>query len=284
MKKIILIAAAALIVAGAAGAFFFFRKSLIPDVDTMSRIMADTYIVDAVGQARGDLYKDSPDNTYMTESYHAVLSRYGIDKQLYDSAQQWYSTHPELYTEVYEKVVNILSQREAVFTQLIKQRDSVKTAIATDQTILNKQLWNRLLAIIRTPLDEYSLCPKNFLFDFKLDSVNYGKLRFKMDYYFLDNDEKFNDLTTQMRVHYGKVATDTITFYLANTRNTQKVTYNYNLRDTIGATRVELELIHGKNREKLKSVFSNIDLYFEPYIITDSVKYEEILLPPLFSY
>lgn len=284
MKKKILITAAVLVVLVAVGVFSLFRKSLIPDVDTMSRIMADSYMMDAVGQVRGDLYQTGANNEYMTEGYHTILDRYGIDKQLYDSAQQWYSQHPELYAEVYEKVVNIISQREAVFTQIIKERDSVRTAIKTDQLMVNKQLWRTILSSVRVPLDDYSQCPKDFLFDFKLDSVNYGKLKFKMEYYFLDTDDKFNDLTTQLRIHYGKVATDTITFDLLNTRSTQKVIYTYVMRDTIGATQVEAELIRGKNRDKLKAVFSNIDLYYEPYVVTDSLKYDEILLPPLFAY
>lgn len=284
MKKKIIIFSIIIVSAIIASVICFTNKSIIPDITKMSRIIADIYTIDAVGQARGNLHDSKSTDKYMLNGYHTILEKYGINRELYDSALVWYSENPDKYAEVYEKVVNILTQREAVFKQLINKRDSIQRIIDNKQDAITKNYWKSLITSIKLPRSEKDTFPKDLKYQFNLGSVKGGKLKLKMEYFFSYTNRDEDQPYTQLLVYYNNSLVDTVLIDINKKSVQQVMNYQYNVSDTICATRAEITLLKIKNLEHATATFTNINFSYVPYEVTDSIKIDEILFPPLFTY
>ena len=45
------------------------------------------------------------------DTYSFIFDKHGVDKALFDSTIAWFSAHPTRFTEVYDEVVMVLTQR-----------------------------------------------------------------------------------------------------------------------------------------------------------------------------
>lgn len=78
--------------------------------DQMISVLADIHIAEARLQI-ADVRSSNPDlkNKYVAE----VLSRHKINTSLFNKSFDYYSSHPELFSQMYEKVIEEISKQQA---------------------------------------------------------------------------------------------------------------------------------------------------------------------------
>lgn len=82
------------------------------DSVTFAKVLADMHLVDAAAK-----FQALPDNRVLSTKYAenlGVLKNYNIDKAKFDSSMVYYSARPDLYDRVYSKVLEILSEKQAL--------------------------------------------------------------------------------------------------------------------------------------------------------------------------
>jgi hypothetical protein len=82
------------------------------DSVTFAKVLADMHVADAAAK-----FQVLPDNRVLTAKYGenlGVLKNYKIDKAKFDSSMVYYSAHPDLLDRVYSKVLEILSEKQAL--------------------------------------------------------------------------------------------------------------------------------------------------------------------------
>ena len=82
-----------------------------PDKDSMAVILADIYYSEAVLNQGREYIRGQGDD--LPKYYKYTLNRHGIGKKDFDTIFSWYSEHPELLSEVYDKVISILNEKES---------------------------------------------------------------------------------------------------------------------------------------------------------------------------
>lgn len=262
--------------------FVFGHKSLIPNEKKMAQILADIYMADAILQNGGTLYSSNYRNDKTTEnSYHSILRRYGLNKQQFDSIINWYSVHPEQYTAVYEKLVNILTQRETKYETILEKRDSVNKTIERLNDSIRITYFKKNIAHV--PVEPADSLNKDLQYEFELDSTMKGSINMKMTYVFPRKNEARN-INMEMVVLYNDTISDTTSVVLSPIHIQRTAELQYTIRDTIAAHKLKFSLLKSDEFKKIQSTISDISVTHMPYDIRDSVKFDEILLPPLFAY
>lgn len=250
---------------------------------TLAKVMADIYIVDAMGQNKGNLYSTHNPDLYMENSYHTLLERYGTTKTEFDSAVAWYSAHPEEYSALYDEVVGILTEREARMNIILNKRDSINNRKTTMRDSLKTDLWKHAKTI-RLPLMESDTLPRDLVFAHDVDSIKGGRVHLGMGYVFPRRNKATDTASVEVVICYNDTIADTTTVKLERTHTTKNLDMKVAVRDTIGATKVVARLLKSKQLKQTTATLSNIGFYYMPYEITDSVKFDEIQLPPIFAY
>ena len=251
----------------------------------MARILADVYNVDAIFQIRGNLYSNATRNDRSAENaYHTVLQHYGISKAELDSAVAWYSAHPEQYARVYDMVVSILSKREGEYKILLNQRDSVNALIdqMNDSLRINYLKTRKNIHVPIEPRD--SVREKDLRFEYQLDSLKGGTMHLKMGYAFQRKNTAKAPVDVQLIVHYNDTIVDTTSQKLVYGYVNKVVELDYELRDTLAANKLQVNLLNTDDFKKVIATISEATVSYMPYIITDSVQFDEIQLPPIFAY
>lgn len=250
---------------------------------TLAKMMADIYLIDAVGQNKGNLYVSKNPDRYMENSYHTILKKYGTTKAEFDSTMVWYSNNPEEFSNLYDEVVGILSEREGRMNLIISKRDSISKRITSMRDSLKTKYWN-YQRTIRLPLLEKDTVPKDLAFTFDMDSVRHGKIYLNMDYVFPRRNKVNDTMRVELVVCYNDTIADTILVTLERTHTMKHLDMTADVRDTISATKVVARLLKTKLLKQTTATFSNIDMYYMPYEVTDSVKFDEIQLPFIFAF
>lgn len=79
---------------------------------TFAKVLADMHIMDG-----GAKFQAFPDNRIAANKYSqnlGVLKKYNLDKAKFDSTLVYYSAHPDKFDRVYNKVLEILSEEQAL--------------------------------------------------------------------------------------------------------------------------------------------------------------------------
>lgn len=82
-----------------------------PNEDSMAVILADIYYSEALLNQGREYIRGHEDD--LPKYYKYTLNRHGIGKRDFDTIFSWYSEHPKLLSEVYDKVISILNERES---------------------------------------------------------------------------------------------------------------------------------------------------------------------------
>ncbi len=82
-----------------------------PDEDSMAVILADIYYTEALLNQSREFIRGKEDD--LPKYYKFSLNRHGIGKKEFDTIFSWYSDHPKLLSEVYDKVISILNENES---------------------------------------------------------------------------------------------------------------------------------------------------------------------------
>ena len=81
-----------------------------PNEDSLAVILADIYYTEAVLNQSREFIRGRDND--LPKYYKFALNRHGIGKKEFDTIFSWYSQHPQLLSEVYDKVISILNENE----------------------------------------------------------------------------------------------------------------------------------------------------------------------------
>ncbi|KAB1062841.1 DUF4296 domain-containing protein [Salibacter halophilus] len=94
--------------------------------EQMVQILTDIQIAEAIYQ-RGNFPKDDYDGKkYVLKMYQKIFEKYEIDEQKFKQSLTWYEEHPKILADVYDEVLNELSQREANLRDKRKAKNKEK--------------------------------------------------------------------------------------------------------------------------------------------------------------
>jgi hypothetical protein len=153
----------------------------LPNEEKMAAVLADIYQTESVlSQSRVAYTTPKEDN--VSGHYRFILEQYEMTKQDFDTAMGWYSAHPEILSEVYEDVIEIISERHAKLkNRITKEREDQKDQIA--KLPKRKELWNDSTSF-SLPFDPTDSLDQRVSFKVGADSLKNGIIRLQAVYNF----------------------------------------------------------------------------------------------------
>ena len=92
------------------------KKLIIPDTvlksEKMADVMLDVQLLEAT-MSLNIIHADQPIPDSSASSTFGLFKKHEITKQVYDSSFMFYSQHPEVFAEIYQEVLESLSQMQA---------------------------------------------------------------------------------------------------------------------------------------------------------------------------
>ncbi len=183
------------------------RPGFVPDKKEMAQLLADVYETEALISQGGRSIRRDGDQ--FVGYYKDVLDKHGVTKLEFDSAISWYSCYPELFSDVYDDVISILSQKDAVLKKELAEFDQAKKDMI-EQVSNMKQYWegdNKF----KLPLEENDTSDISFPFAYEIDSVDSGILRLNATYKFNKGNE-LDSAQMKMILCYADSTADTLRY------------------------------------------------------------------------
>lgn len=181
-----------------------------PEEDEFAKIIADVHFAEAtINQARlGSRDNDSVTNSY----YHHVLANYHLTQEKFDTIVNWYLAHPELYQDVYEKSIAILSEREANWQREIKKIEEERSLIEKEKRARN--IWHLKKNYFVNLKDTFD---RQLPFGIKVDTIdNASGYKFSAYYQFLKDNQVQESILELVTLNEDSIL-DTISYKLLNT-------------------------------------------------------------------
>jgi hypothetical protein len=176
-----------------------------PDKEQMAEILAELYLAESVLSNRGFKKGNEKDEDIAPAYYKDVLDEYNLTTVEFDTIRKWYVAHPYHYQDVYDKVVLLVTRREAELKKLIKSEEE-----AADSLPEVEDLW-RLERELSVSVED-SAYPR-LPFSFSTDSIVGGQIRLSGFYRYLRSDMS-KDAMTEMVTLYADSTADTISVAL----------------------------------------------------------------------
>ncbi len=205
-----------------AGVFFFGacspREKIpgeFPDKDEMAEILADLYISESVLSNRSFKVDSENAEDIAPAYYKDVLEKYNLTTEDFDTIRKWYVAHPFHYQDVYNKVILLITQREAELNKLIKSASEVRDSLPGV-----KDLWKlerKMSVNVKDSAD------RRLPFSFPIDSLMGGRIRLSGFYRFLRPDMSKN-ATSEMITLYADSTADTVSVSLTKSFERKPVT------------------------------------------------------------
>ncbi len=147
-----------------------------PNEDSLAVILADIYYTDALLNQSREFIRGKEDELPMYYKY--TLSKHGIGKKEFDTIFSWYSEHPQLLSEVYDKVISILNENE---TRL--KYDTTEKLPEKDPLVITgmSNLWKGKRTFTVNIKDTTNNCVP---FEIEVDSLQSGIYRLMATYRF----------------------------------------------------------------------------------------------------
>jgi hypothetical protein len=105
------------------------KKVVIPDnvlsQEEMAAVMTEVHLLEASMNLNISSAVTSGDAPDLEATTRELLKKKGITKEQYDTSFLFYTQHPKMLGEIYQLVLNDLSQLQA---KVANQKDSVQTA------------------------------------------------------------------------------------------------------------------------------------------------------------
>jgi hypothetical protein len=225
-----------------------------PKPDEMAAILADIHIVEStiayLPDPSGSRTEEIPGN------YKYVLEKHGLTPAEFDTIRKWYVAHPELYQDVYSKVIEHLNQLDADVRMQNEQEKALQAEAerrALEEKLQN--LWQDSTTITLTPEDSVL---NGHPFRIEVDTLTLsGELKMTANYQFMRKDESrsprmmltafYNDSvadTVYHLIHHSfQKQTEELFLTLRQDTTPQYIHGNLLLRDSLNAASVEISAI-----------------------------------------
>lgn len=143
----------------------------------MTKLLVELHIAEATLSQSSN--RSIGGDTQILGSYKFVLDKHQLTKAEFDSALLWYSGHPVIYQRVYDDVIAILSEKEALNTSLVsKAKNEAKTK---EEALKPINIWKGPSSY-QAPLSEN--IDKQIPFSFPVDSLTNGEFQLRATYKF----------------------------------------------------------------------------------------------------
>ena len=173
-----------------------------PDEDSMAVIIADIYYTEAALSQSREYYRGREND--LPKFYKFVLDRHGLTKKEFDTIFSWYSDHPKLLSEVYDKVISILNEKE---TEL--KYDTAKTEKKETPRVPGvKDIWKGKRSYSVSIKDSSNNCVP---FSIEVDSLENGIFRLIASYKFKKGN-LLNKAYMKMIACYSDSTADTVSY------------------------------------------------------------------------
>jgi len=176
-----------------------------PDKEEMAEILTDLYFAESVLSNRQYSPGSESPEDLAPAYYKYVLEDYDLTTAEFDSIRRWYVSHPYHYQEVYDKVVHLITKREAELNKRIKAEDAVSDSLPEVS-----DLWERDREIMVNLNDTVD---RRLPFVISADSISGGQIRFSAFYRFLRPDMS-KDAMTKMVTLFADSTSDTLSIAL----------------------------------------------------------------------
>jgi hypothetical protein len=176
-----------------------------PQEDSMAVILADIYIMEAtMGQSQQYMMRGNEEE--LLKFYKDVFIKHNLTKQGYDTAFAWYSEHPDLLSEVYDKVISILNEKESIIRN--DTAEIKKKPIGTTRVPKMKDIWTGKRSFVINPNDSTK---GSLPFEIKVDSLKAGIFRLMATYRFTKGN-LIDKANMKLIACYSDSTSDTVTY------------------------------------------------------------------------
>ncbi|SMO50858.1 protein of unknown function [Saccharicrinis carchari] len=233
-----------------------------PEEEEFARILADVHYAEAtIGQIRiKDRGVDSTANTY----YHYILARHNLTQQKFDTVVSWYLSHPELYQEVYDKVIALLSEQEAHYERDIKEQEEEEERVRKEKQA--RSIWKGEKSYFITKADTFD---RRIPFSISVDTIVAQGYQLSAFYQFLKQSSVKEPLMEVIAL-YADSTTDTLYYNLPATHINSKAALMIGFEKEQQVLQMEGFLVKHDTTEQIRARINNIEFEYIP--VADSVR------------
>ncbi|MDK2842815.1 MAG: hypothetical protein PWQ17_2321 [Anaerophaga sp.] len=191
-----------------------------PNEDEMAQILAELYVVESIITHGRSSVNDQMADDEIPGYYRKVLSEYDLSTEEFDTIRDWYAAHPYHFQKVYDKVIVLLSEREADLNRQIQAEEEKK-----DTTPVIRDLWDDERIMTVTPADTVN---HRLPFKMQVDSITGGQIRLSAVYKFLREDLS-REGKTLLIAQYADSTADTVSHDITKTFKNNPLTLQLNI-------------------------------------------------------
>ena len=175
-----------------------------PNEKEMAGLLADIYIAEGAINNSGS-YRGKSDGK-IPGYYRFVLDKHSLTKQEFDTVVSWYTAHPQLFKEVFDDVISILSEKEAQIASELSKIEG--DAVMIPELAMEIDLWKGR-RYFKLPLSEKDSIDTRIPFNIEIDSLQGGMYSIQANYKF-KKENVLNEAKLRMIACYADSTRDTI--------------------------------------------------------------------------
>ncbi len=235
-----------------------------PNEVEFAQILADVHFAEAaINQIRiKERGVDSAVNNY----YHHVLAKHNLTQEKFDTIVSWYSSHPQIYQDVYEDAIALLSEREAEWEREVKQIKAEEERVKKVKEARN--VWKNKKNYFINLKDTFD---RRIPFDIVLDTIEADGYRLSAYYQFLKGS-MIKDPSLEILTLYADSTLDTISYKLPITHINTKAELMIGVDKELKILRMQGFLVNHDTTKEIRTRIKDIEFEYIPKEDTISVQ------------
>ncbi len=228
-----------------------------PKEKEFAQILADVHFTESViSQIR---LKHRSMNDVANGCYHAVLSKYNLTQDKFDTIVSWYTSHPEIYSKVYDDVVAILTEKEAKWQLEVKE---IKEEIERQRALKEaRNVWEKeQRSIVVNPIDTFD---RRIPFKIGVDTIKESGYRISAFYQFLKGN-MVKEVNLEIIPMYEDSSYDTISYKIPVTFGSRKSEVNVESKDSLKILQLQGYLLKHDTDDVVNVRIKNIEFEYLP--------------------
>ncbi len=229
-----------------------------PKEKEFAKILADVHFTESVlSQMRSkNISKDEVANG----CYHSVLSKYNLTQEKFDTIVSWYTSHPEMYTKVYDDVMAILTEKEAKWQLEVKEiKEEVERQKALKEA---RNIWDKKNRNIT--VNERDTFDLRVPFNLQVDTIKELGYRISAFYQFLKGN-MVKDVDLEIVAMFEDSTFDTINYKIPVTFGSRKSEVNIMSEDSLNIIQLYGYLLKHDTDDVVNARIKNIEFEYLPF-------------------
>ncbi|MGQ1787831.1 DUF4296 domain-containing protein [Saccharicrinis sp. GN24d3] len=237
-----------------------------PDKDEFAEILSEVHLTEAIiNQMRiKNRGIDSTANNY----YHHVLAKFNLTQEKFDTIVNWYLAHPEIYQDVYDESIAMLSEKQAEWQREVKGiEDEIERKRKEKEA---RNVWKDKKNYFISLKDTFD---RRIPFELNVDTIEAESYRVSAFYQFLKGS-RVEKPTLEVMAFYEDSTLDTLTYKLHNTHISTKAELMIGLNKDLKILRIEGYLVKHDTMEEIRARIKDIEFVFQPKV--DSLEMDSV--------